>query len=600
MRETLHQLNRLRLLFSRKDKLQYIGLLGLMIVGAILDLLGIGVIPAFVAVLTVPEKVTQYPPAAKLLDWIGITLGPQLLLLGAIVLLFVFILKNTYMVLMYHLQFKAVEYHRTRLANNLFGAYIHAPYLFHLKKNSAELLRNVNVETLEIVNGIVNPFLGMVMGCLFTLMTVALLLTVTPWSAVVALFFFGIGSAVFFSLVKKRLTEYGQKAKRERKESIKAINQGLGALVDARILGREGALLKVFDISISNLAHVVRLQQVIQKSVNHVMEIIAVTGMVGILAVLLFSGMEFSTLIPLLALYAAATMRLRQSIGSIIVGMSSIQYSLPSIGNVADDLEHLKCVYSSNGKKKIKVELSFSDSIEVSNVSFAYPDKQETVLKNINLSIRPGESIAFVGSTGSGKSTLVNLILGLIPPQNGQILVDGKDIQQNLPEWHSMIGYVSQSIFLLDETIRKNVAFGMQRDEIDDEKLWKTIRVAQLENFVRESPQGLDTRVGERGVRISGGQRQRIGLARALYRDPEIIILDEATAALDNQTEDLLMQELRTMAKDRTFIIVAHRLTTVENCDRIYHLEEGLIQTAGTFEELSNLNEAFRKMAGLN
>ena len=234
-----------------------------------------------------------------------------------------------------------------------------------------------------------------------------------------------------------------------------------------------------------------------------------------------------------------------------------------------------------------KVALSFTDSIEIRNVCFAYPDKQELVLKNINLTIRQGESIAFVGLTGSGKSTLVSLILGLIPPKTGQILVDGRDIHQNLPGWHRLIGYVPQSIFLLDDTIRNNIAFGIPGAEIDDEKLREIIRVAQLESFVRESPQGLDTRVGERGVRISGGQRQRIGLARALYRYPEVIILDEATSALDNQTEGLLMQELRKMAKGRTFIVVAHRLTTVENCDRLYHLEEGRIRAVGTLRELS-------------
>jgi len=600
MNETLHQLNRLRPLFSRRDKLLYLGLLGLMSIGALLEVLGIGIIPAFVAILAIPDKVAKYPPAARLLDYLGISLGPQLLLLGSAVLLAVFILKNAYMVFLYHIQFRVVEYHRARLASRLFKAYIYAPYLFHLKRNSAELLRNVNSETIEIIQGVISPFLALILGFLFTALTVVLLLVVTPGAAVAGLLFLAIGSFGFFSVVKKRLTYYGKIAIEERKEVIRAVNQGLGALVDARLLGRESTLLKAFDRSVSNFARVVRLRQVIQNSSVNVLEVIAVFGMVIILVVLLHNGMKVEALIPTLTLYAAATMRLRQNISRIVGGLSSIRFSTPSVGNVVDDLEQLDALYRRRAKvTESETSLTYANAIDLRDVSFTYPDHEHPVLKNISLTIQRGESVAFVGSTGCGKSTLISLILGLIPPQSGEILVDGRDIQQNLPAWHRLIGYVPQNIFLLDDTIRNNIAFGIPGQEIDEHRLWDTIKIAQLESFVRESPQGLDTRVGERGVRISGGQRQRIGLARALYRDPEIIILDEATAALDNKTEVLLMQNLRTLEKRRTFIIVAHRLTTVENCDRLYLLEEGFIRAVGNFTELANRNESFRKMAAI-
>ena len=600
MNETLHQLNRLRPLFSRRDKLLYLGLLGLMAIGALLEVIGIGVIPAFVAVIAIPEKMAKYPPISRLIDHLGIPLGPHLLLLGSAVLLVVFLLKNAYMVFLYHIQFRVVEYHRARLASRLFKAYIYAPYLFHLKRNSAELLRNVNSETIEIIEGIITPFLGMILGALFTVFTVILLLTVTPGVALVGLLFLAIGSFCFFGVVKKRLTRYGKTAIEERKEVIRTVNQGLGAFVDARLLGQESTLLNAFDRSVSNFARVVRLRQVIQNSSSHILEIIAVFGMLIILVFLLHNGMELDALIPTLTLYAAATLRMRQSIGRIVSGLSSIRFSTPSIGNVVDDLEQLNAFNRQRAKAaEADTSLTYTNTIELRNVSFTYPDHEHHTLRNISLSIQRGESVAFVGSTGCGKSTLISLVLGLLPPQSGEILVDGRDIQQNLPAWHRLIGYVPQNIFLLDDTIRNNIAFGIPSHEIDDHRLRETIKMAQLESFVQESPQSLDTLVGERGVRISGGQRQRIGLARALYRDPEIIILDEATSALDNKTEILLMQALRTLEKRHTFIIVTHRLAIVENCDRIYLLEEGLIRSVGKFVELASQDESFRKMAAI-
>ena len=602
MNETLHQLNRLRPLFSRRDKLLYLSLLGLMAIGALLEVLGIGVLPAFVAVLAIPEKVAKYPPVDRLIDHLGISLGPQLLMLGSVALLIVFILKNAYMVFLYYIQFRVVEYHRARLASRLFKAYIYAPYLFHLKRNSAELLRNVNSETMEIIQGVITPFLSMILGVFFTALTMVLLLAVTPGIAVVGLLFLAIGSFCFFSVVKKKLTYYGKTAIEERKEVIRTVNQGFGAIVDARLFGRESTLLKAFDRSVSNFARVVRLRQVIQNSSSNILEVIAVFGMLIVLVFLLHTGIVLDVLIPTLTLYAAATLRLKQSIGQIVGALSSIRFSTPSIMNVVDDLEQLGALYRRRKKvTETNTSLTFTNTIELRDVSFTYPDQDHAVLKDISLSIQRGESIAFVGSTGCGKSTLINLILGFIPPKSGEILVDGSDIQQNLTAWYRLIGYVPQNIFLLDDTIQNNIAFGIPSHEIDKHRLWESIRMAQLESFVRESPQGLDTLVGERGVRISGGQRQRIGLARALYYNPEIIILDEATAALDNKTEFLLMQALSTLEKGngRTFIIVAHRLTTVKNCDRIYLLEGGYIRAVGNFVELANRDESFREMAAI-
>ena len=570
----------------------------MMIFGAVLDVVGIGAVPAFVAALAVPDKVMEIPLVADVLGFLGIGPGTELVVWGAIGMIAVFVAKNFYLYLILATQVRITEHHRVRLATRLFAAYVRAPWEFHLRRNSSELLRNVYSETLEIISGVINPLMSFMMNAIMTLLTVVLLLALTPGVAVFGLAFVGGASWLFLRIFQGRLARYGVEAKEERKQMIQAVTQSIGALTDVRVLGREAYFVESFRRSVANFARVFRLNEVIKKTSPYVLEMVAVTGLLGIVLVLVLLGRNTATLVPMLALYGAAIVRLRQSIGQMVSNISQMQFSGAAIPIIVRDYELLEQSIREHENQASTVEpIPFSDNIEISDITYAYPDSDRPALENISLTIRRGQSVAFVGSTGSGKSTLINVLLGFLKPEKGQIMVDGKDIHDNLPGWLKHIGYIPQTIVLLDDSIRRNVAFGIRDEDIDDAQVDMAIAAAQLTEFIESLPEGLETVVGERGVRLSGGQRQRVGLARALYHNPDILVMDEATSSLDNQTENLVMKALEELKANRTFIMIAHRLSTVNQCDRLYFLKDGRIEADGTYEELKTVHEEFQRMA---
>lgn len=569
----------------------------MMIIGAALDVVGIGIVPAFVATLAVPEKLQEIEIVARLFDFLGIDSNKELVTWGSGALIVVFVLKNIYLSFLHYAQIRLTEYHKVRLSSRLFTAYMEAPYEFHLGRNSAELLRNVYTETREIFNGVFNPLLELTLGALLTTGIVILLVISTPWIALVGIGIVGLGSSLFLRIVRKRLKHFGKVAKFERRESFKAINQGISSIVDANIMNRKDYFSATYKKSYSNLAYAERLWQFLKKLSSPVLETASIIGL-GVIILVLVNVMQDDvlTLIPILALLGASLVRLRASIAQIVSAISQIQFSAASIPNVIDDLELLK-----SRLKAVKIEkverLPFNDDLVLNNVRYTYPEVSEPALKDISLRIPKGSSVAFVGSTGSGKTTLINLILGLFEPEQGSIEIDGADVFANLKQWRANIGYIPQTIFLLDDTIRANIAFGLKPEEVDEERVKTVVEAAQLTELLASSEKGLDTIVGERGARISGGQRQRIGLARALYNDPAVLIMDEATSALDNQTESLVMQALEGLKGERTFIMIAHRLSTVKACDKLYFLKNGKVEAEGTYNELGERNQEFREMA---
>ncbi len=600
MREIWRELQRLRPYFSRKDKISYLILLVLMILGALLDVLGIGAIPAFVAILAVPAEVMKYKFIANTFDYFGLVPGPRLVTYGAVALLIVYILKNAFLFWVYQYQFKLVEYQRVKLADRLFRAYMHAPFVLILNRNTAELLRNTNSETNLIIQGIIIPLLNLTMGALMTLFTLTLLIVATPFIALLGVLLLGGGSALFLRLVRKRLQEYGIIAKRERKTVVQSINQGLGALAEARIFGREQYFQQTLYESLSNFARVTRLRQVINKASPYIMETIAIAGILLVIIGLVTGGANVARLLPTLALFGAATVRLKATIGQIVGGVSQIQFSLPAIGSVVDDLEVIEPLVQQRQRQEISDEpLPFEQAIQVQRISYTYPNTDTPALRDVSITIPKGTSVGLVGATGSGKSTLISIILGLLEPDSGQVLVDGKDIATYRRGWLDHIGYIPQFIYLTDDTVARNIALGIADADIDYDRVWAALRAAQLEEYVNGLSKGIHTIVGERGVRMSGGQRQRVGIARALYHNPDVIIMDEATSSLDNQTESLVMEALENLKAGRTFIMIAHRLSTVQQCDRLYFLEHGEVTASGSYEELTEQHTAFRTLANL-
>lgn len=605
----IEKINKLRPLFSRSDKLQYAGLLVMMGIGAVLEMVGIGAVPAFLSTLTAPEEVRAYPGVEPVLETLGITTAQGLVVWGAVGFIVIFTIRAAYLVLLKYVRIRLTERHRVRLGRLLFTKYMAAPYEFHLGRNTAELLRNANEETQSILGGVINPVLKLVLNGTMTLCIAGLLLAVTPWVALAALIGVGGGGWLFLRLVEEKMERYGKEARSERKKAIQAVYQGLGGFRDARILGVEGALVDDFYESIARYAKLQRFSKFVGSLASPLLEYIAVVGLMAMVLIMVSMGTALAEMVPLLGLFGAAIVRLRGNIGTITNTLTTLRYNMASVEAVVGDLRTLddldrEAVALPDSDRRIgttqsvETNLSFDRTLQFENVTYSYPNANEPALQSVDLSIEPGQSVGLVGATGSGKTTLVNVLLGLLEPEEGRIRADGVDIHTDLRRWQDHLGYIPQSIFLLDDTIRRNVAFGVSDEEIDDEKVWESLYAAQVGSFVMdELTDGIETMVGENGVRLSGGQRQRVGLARVIYHNPDVLVMDEATSDLDNETESRVMAALSDLKADRTFITIAHRLSTVRDCDRLYFLKQGRIAARGTYEELCAAREDFREMA---
>jgi len=473
-----------------------------------------------------------------------------------------------------------------------------APYIFHLQRNTAELLRNITSEINVLTNIVITNLLKMTREGVMTLSILVFLFTIEPMITLLVISLSGLGAGTFILFNKKKMKEYGQEELERRREMYKAINQGLGGIKDARVLNREDEFIEKFSIEAYKSTRLMAYIKFIQQIPRPIVETTTVIGMLLIAVFLLWQGRQMSAIIPILTLFAMATVRLMPSVQLLISMYTNLRYNMASLDPVYDDLKALE---KHNNKfiedRRSKQHLELERELEIRKVSYHYPNSDEQALRDISITIPRGKAVAFVGASGAGKTTMVDLILGLFEPDVGEILVDEINIQQSLSAWQQNVGYIPQTIYLADETLRSNIAFGLPDNEIDESKVEQAVKLAQLETLVNRLPDGLDTIVGEHGTRLSGGQRQRVGIARALYHDPQVLVMDEATSSLDNITEKQITQAIESLKGERTLIMIAHRLTTVKNCDTLYFMEEGRIVQEGTYQDLVNSNIHFREMA---
>jgi len=577
------------------DKYKLLALFVLMLLAAALEVAGIGMIPAFVAIVADPDKVMQHGAVGNLLEYLGITAPRELLIWGGATLIAVFVVKNTYIIFYYYIEARYTYNRFYKIAHRLMSSYMQAPYTFHLKRNTAELLRNSNHEVRLLINKIIRPSLNLAKEMLMTLAIIIFLLVLEPIITLVVFMLLGSSVGGFMMLTQKRMKQYGKEDQLHRSGLIKALNQGVGGIKDARVLNREAEFIEKFRFAAFRSSYLMRMYEFVSKIPKPIVETMAVAGIMLIAVLMVLQGREVAAIVPVLTLFAMATVRLMPALQNITKALTQLRYNIVVVDPLYSDIRELaeyRKNFLNDRKKQERVVLE--KSIEARDIHYRYPGSDEWALDGISFMIQSGQSVAFTGSSGAGKTTIVDILLGLLDPVKGEILLDGKNIQDQLSAWQRNIGYIPQFIYLSDETLRNNIAFGIPEKEIKDQNIWRALRLANLDEFVQRLPKKLNTIIGERGVRLSGGQRQRVGIARALYHDPQVLVMDEATSALDNTTEKQIISAIDQLRGERTIITVAHRLTTVMNCDVIYFMRNGKIEANGTYNELVLQNERFK------
>jgi len=591
----------LRILFVRRDKLRLAVMLVLMFAGSTLEAVGIGIIPGFVAFLMKPASLARFEWLGEWTASLPDTPSSSLMLWASLLLIGFMVGKSLFLAFVYYVQFQIVNGFRVRLSCRMFSAYQGAPYEWLLQRSTSEIQRNIINDVNQVVTGIMMPLLDVVMAFLMTLFIVlAMLMTTQPIALLgVAITAGGVGLVIW--VFRRQMGKAGTAQRRENKNIIQSIQQGFGALVDSRIVGCEACLRESFKTSIVTQSRMAVIAGSINKSVPLAIETVALAGLLVIFLIISYGSPSLADAVPVMSVLGVATIRLRQVAGRVVVQFNLLNQNRAFIPELVRDIKELETIERQRWQRldqrpEVATKLASFERLELEKVSYAYPDTDARAVQNVSLSLERGEAIAFVGVTGCGKSTMVNLILGLLEPQSGTIKVNGVDIFSSIVDWRKHLGYIPQTIFLLDDTIRANIAFGEPNDQVVEAKLHKALRSARLDEFVSGLPQGLDTMVGERGVRLSGGQRQRIGIARALYFDPEVLVMDEATSALDNKTEVEVMEAIHALKKERTLIMIAHRLSTVEDCDRLYFFDKGNLVASGSFESLHQSVPGFTEM----
>ena len=606
----LEQTKKLFFLFDRRTKGQMAFLMIPIMAVSVLEMASIGVLFPVLQVLTYPERLATMPVIGALYH--GLTPGDpgRFLIVASIAVAVFFLVKNAALMGLIYFQNRFVSAKLAAFMTDLFGFYMGRAYGFFLGRNTADFQRNVIfAATNAFYNGLL-ALLHLSLEAATVAFICILLLIIDPVPALITAFLLGAGTYLLHSRMAPHLAEWGWQNTFLRKEMLQWISQSVGAIKETKILGNEDFYVARFGEESSNYTRYQSYAQsysaVPRIFVESMILIILFTAIVGFL----MTKRDMAELVPILGVYGAAALRVMPSLNRILQYAAQMKLAGSAVDIIYEDLsaldeggiEALHAHMTGAGGEAAVTEpppFPFDNEIRVEALDYDYPGASASTLTGIDFTIRKGESIGLVGASGSGKTTLADILLGLLPPSRGRVRVDGGDIQDNLPGWRRRIGYVPQSIYLTDDTLKHNVALGVRDADIDQSAIQGAIHMAQLEDLVESQPAGLDAMVGERGIRLSGGQRQRIGIARALYLDPDILILDEATSSLDGATEQEISKAIDSVSREKTLIVIAHRMNTVRKCDRLLFLKDGRLSAMGTYEELMRDNADFRNMVAV-
>lgn len=578
---------KIRYIFDRKQKISLV-VLGVMIfIGGLLETLGVGAMMPVVQVLLAPDDVLEYVNKYEFLKELCARFHIETVKQITMVLLFgmmaIYIIKNIYILFLTYKQNSFITQNRNKMISRVMAEFLNRPYEKYLGADIPTVFRITDSDipqTFSLIlamlqlssEGVVSLLIFMVL--LFSDVVMTLFIIVV----------FGILTLLIVKVFKPRLNKIGAKNQAIQSRIAKWRIQATYGLKDVKVLNREEFFIRNYYETGKVGAEVARNYAVLNNTPRLLIETVFIVSMLAFIAVYINGGGDVTAIATTIAAFGVAAVRVLPSVNRINTYITEIAYTQPSLDFVYENLqEGMKTdAMLAERKANSQVEkLKLEDKIELNHISFHYPDSDKNIFKDAHMAVPKGKSVGIIGASGAGKSTIVDVLLGLLHAQEGEITCDGVNIFKNYESWLAQIGYIPQSIYLIDESIRDNIAFGIDADKIDDKRIWEVLEEAQLKTFVEELPEGLDTTIGDRGVRLSGGQRQRIGIARALYNDPEILVFDEATSALDNDTEAAVMEAVNSFHGRKTMIIIAHRLNTIEKCDMIYKVEnEKLIETS--------------------
>lgn len=568
-------LKQINYIFNRKEKVKLFFLLIMVVIGSGLELLGVTIFMPFIQIFMTPSAIQENEYLKLTYDLFQFTSTESFLTALTALIIFIYIFKNLFIAIEKNCIYKFSYGMQRKMSTQLLTAYMREPYTFHLNKNIAVLQRSLQEDTDIFTKGIIHALELVVEIAVCTVLGVYLFLVSQSITAIVIVLLI-VCMITFISISKKFSKSLGKECQEYKGKLYQWMNQSIGGIKEVKILNREEYFITSYEEYFKKYVHGLRIHRLIAVLPRYFVEAICMTGLLlAIIVKMNFGQTDITAYIPQLAVFAVAAFRLLPSVGKVNEHVTNILYALPSLELIYHDLKEIEDVPEQNDE--VNLNWRFQNEIKVKNVDYHYPDSEEMVIKRASFTVKKGETIAFIGSSGAGKSTIVDIILGLLQPQYGKVYADDMNIHKHLNTWHQELGYIPQVIYLSDDTIRNNIAFGIKESEINEDAVCEALRKAQLYEFVDNLPNGLDTFVGDRGVRLSGGQRQRIGIARALYHDPEVLVLDEATSALDNETETAVMESIEKLKGTKTMLIIAHRLTTIRNVDVIYEVTDGKI-----------------------
>ena len=582
---------KLNYIFDRKQKWQTLGLFALIVLGTVFELLGVSTVQPLINAIMDRDNLSERGGLYTLVYHLfHLQNSTQLILVLMGLLIAVYVVKNVYLIFMYRQQYKYIYSNMRFLSTRMMKSYLSRPYSYFIEKSSAELLRNINQDTADFF-GVIQAAVQLMTEGLVVCALILYLFIKDKTITVAVGVLLGLLILVFQKLYKKRLLRRGELNREYEAQVNKWIQQAFGGIKEVKVMNREDFFFREYDKAYQGRVHSEYSYHTMVAIPKPIIEAAAMGSMLGAAFLKIATGVNLAYFIPTLSLFVVAAYRLLPSFNRITEYMGTIAYQMPAVTAI---YEHLREIEEEEEKRSAgsgetkgtksnadssltgtMEKIALGDGIRIKDLSYRYPNADRLVLNHLNLSIRTNTSAAFIGQSGAGKTTLADLILGVLEPSSGDILAGGTRISDDLSRWHQTIGYVPQNIYLLDDTIEANIAFGIPKEQIDHARIEKAIDRAQLRKTIEELPEGTQTVVGERGIRFSGGQRQRIGIARALYAEPEVLVLDEATSALDNETEAAVMESIDALHGEMTLIIIAHRLSTIQNCDVVYEIADG-------------------------